>query len=633
MQTVIRNLVFVILSTFLWLFISRSFFSIKSFWGWLFYLLTLVALISPALIINLVEDAKKLYQGKLKNSIYVISLFTLISIVFYLLQSDLLLSEMILDQKYADSRDSLELYKKISQIMFVLLLVAALIFSAVFQASFTALVADVKRSSYIQAAAISIVLLLGFLVALNYAVRVRPASVDMTTVSKFSISPEGKSIIKGVNQKVEITAFYPFFHELQKEVRLMLESLNQTNSLISYEFVDAIREKEIADKKKVATNGIIVFHSIDQNDTDLKRREKTRRVNVTTEADLKKMERDFISAILGVTQKRKKVYFTTGHGEYSYTGPFVAKLVSVLHDDLRQQSYDIEYLNPETGFPPAVPDDAETVAILGPTKNFSSAEQKALYKYFFERGGKIFLALNPETKADFSFLLKPFEIKYKKQVVASMQSDKRNKSIVFATNYSGHPIVNRFIQFPDKHRFSLWPGSGHFEEFKDRLALGKVYEKKFFALTNFRSWEDIIRNGVQDGKKEPSKAFNLAVAVGLPPVKPESAVDKVKPKPKQPGKNLRLVALGSASFLTNEFISIGRNHEIVSNSLKWLLEDERIMGMLPAKLQSKKVTLTPGQSDFVKYLLLFIWPFAIVASGLTYVRLRKKKVEPKSKAA
>ncbi len=624
---IIQNLVVVFLSGFLFFFFGRNFLSGASseVLSWFCYFLSALLFLTPFFLFILSEKTKSVYIESLRKSVWLIFILGFTAILFYFLQLDDFWNQLMPKNQNVHFIQKFRGLQKFLQISYLTLLFGLFVFSILFQSSLKAIRSESDKALEVRNVALNIIILFSILVTLNYAAKLRPASIDLTTLGKYTLSNEGSKILKGIDKKVTIVGFYPFFHDVYREVDLMLQSISSVNSLIEFTLVDAVREKDIADSKEVDRNGYVVFESLDPNELEANKRNKRKRLRVETSNDLKLMEKDFVSAILSITREKKKIYFTTGHGEIPYEGKFTGSLVSFFRKELKDQNYALENLNVETGFPTEVPKDAAAVLILGAKKTFIEPERKTLIEYLFKRNGRILLCLDPTLSADFSFLLSEFKLKYVKEKILSKTSIKGKADFLIASNYEDHPITNSFSDLPMRHKFSIFPSTGFFEkgepikkvllsQTKEKdVSLEADYQISYIVKTNSDSWVDKIRNSIHDSSKEPAKVRDIAFAI-------EKKNSAEKP-------SFRLVAFGDTDFIKNQYFTWPGKQQVLSiNSLKWLIEDEDIMGILPKKIEGGKVELTEKEDDLVFYLLVFVWPLFIFASTFFYLKYQKRQL-------
>ncbi|MBV6494162.1 MAG: hypothetical protein LDLANPLL_02188 [Turneriella sp.] len=434
--------------------------------------------------------------------------------------------------------------------------------------------------------------LLLLLVGLNYWSHVRPAQVDMTLLRKFSLSQDSRNLLSGVDKEVKITAFYPFFSELYRNVELILRDASSVNSHITYTFIDPLREKERADALKIDRVGTILVESAPNS----------AKFEIVDENALWRLERELVSNILEVSGKPLTIYYSAGHDEKPLTGAFKEDTLETFDENLRALRHKIKQLTPTEGFPQKMP-QADLVFIIGPRRDFSAQEKKTLLEYF-EKGGKLFVALDPESSADFSFLLSPLNVKYAKEKVHSGYALPPGKTTLQVINYADHPITAPFVSLSEERKITIFPGAGHLEE------MGKPnadYDTSFFILSHYTSWIDKIANGLRDDKKEPIASFKLGLAA-------------------RSKKNTgRLVFIGDADFLTNRFIDMQQNKELAVRSIRWLADDDKLMGIVPGRFDDQKVKLTGRKDTVIFHLFLYIYPGVILLVGLLVVRAKRRR--------
>ena len=109
----------------------------------------------------------------------------------------------------------------------------------------------------------------------------------------------------------------------------------------------------------------------------------------------------------------KKVYFLQGHGEKSLKDTESTGL-SDFKQALEDSSYEVEDLNLlETQ---SIPQEAHIIVIVGPELQVQQVEINQLNSYL-RSGGKLFLALEPETDHNLTDLLKTAGIAYQNNYI------------------------------------------------------------------------------------------------------------------------------------------------------------------------------------------------------------------------
>src|SRR5439155_8260601 len=125
---------------------------------------------------------------------------------------------------------------------------------------------------------------------------------DLTKNQRYTLSNFTKDILKKVNDKVEVTAFYPKqgqFAGMRQKAQDLLDQYQSVNDRISVKFVDPLFDRATATSKGIKTAPTILF------ETAGKRQE-------ANEATEKEVTAAFLKLQTG---QKKKIYFLQGHGE------------------------------------------------------------------------------------------------------------------------------------------------------------------------------------------------------------------------------------------------------------------------------------------------------------------------------
>ena len=440
------------------------------------------------------------------------------------------------------------------------------------------------------------------LVSLLYWTHIRPSALDLTTLRRFSLSAEGKELLKGVEQAVKVTAFHPFFSENYREIEIILRSAANANPKITYTFIDPMREKSLADEKKVDRVGVILLESVDPTESDSQKRLKTHRFTIATNDDMKRLERELVMGIVQLTGKKRELFYTNGHDEKILSGAASDDTIEAFDTNLRALRYAMKPLTPAEGFPFKMP-KADLVMSLGPRRDFSTQEKKILLDYF-NSGGKLFLAVDPESAVDLDFLLKPANVRLQKQRVLSDFSMRPSRSILQTHSYRDHVITAPYIQQSHQKFLTVFPGAGTLEQSN----VAPDFDVNFFLMSDAVSWIDVIPNGLRDEQREKIAQYNLAVAIQ---------------SKKHQG---RLVVVADSDFLINRYIDIQMNKELSMRMVQWLLADEKMIGVVPDRLDDKRVDLSGRKGEIVFYFLVLIYPLLILGAGLLSVRSYRRRL-------
>jgi len=158
-----------------------------------------------------------------------------------------------------------------------------------------------RQARYGTLAGVSIVVVLGILVAINYIGSRQNKRWDLTANKQFSLSDQSRSIVAKLDAPLQIMVFakedeFPRYQDRLKEYEY-------SSKRISTEYIDPDKKPTIAKQNQIQQYGTIVFNY------------KGRTERVTTDS-----EQDITNGVIKVvTGQQKKVYFTQGHGEKDTT--------------------------------------------------------------------------------------------------------------------------------------------------------------------------------------------------------------------------------------------------------------------------------------------------------------------------
>ncbi len=616
-----RNILITFLTPFIVLLIGSSLIS-TVFASVVLYVIVAILLLAPVVCFFIIPKVRQFYPEALQGSIVSIFILGIVSMLLYVLQTEWLLEAWILQAEKQSTKELLSSINIMVKILYIVLIGTTFALVIIVRASLSTLKSDLKKISYLKYNVINLILIFSVLVFANYIAMIKPISVDLTHIGRYSLSAPSKNIIRKIERPVRITAFYPYFHKAYRILQLMLVDLQATNSNISFQIIDAMREKNIASYKKISRNGYIVFESIDPEQLDLQLREKRKVIMFKGRNDINSLERELVSGVLQVSREAKNIYYTTGHRELSEQTSRKNSGFSNFFRELKKQNYTFKPLGIQQKFPPIIPKDADALMILSPKKDFIHIEKQAIKRYLFYDNGKVLLTLDREANVNFDFLLKPFQVRYNRGQVYSNDSLRHKKNMLLITQNKNHPALDSLKALDSKERFAIFPSTGSFEKI-ERDVTTKVppYQLSFILKSSHRSWIDKIPNERHDTDKEKLKLFHVALAVqSHKPSKTPKLSKRLTPH----STMFKFLAFSDIDFLQNQYTMWpGSNLEIGINTTKWLVEDKVIMGLLPKKWGKDRLLLSPMQERVIFTILTFFWPLMILGTGVLYIRRRR----------
>ena len=457
-----------------------------------------------------------------------------------------------------------------------------------------------RQARYGTLTGVSIVVVLGILVALNYIGARQNKRWDLTTNKAFSLSDQTRTILQKLDSPLQVEVFaqeqdFPRYQDKLKEYEYVSKK-------ISTEYVDPDKKPTVAKQNQIQQYGTIVFNY------------KGRSERVTSDS-----EQDITNGIIKVvTGQQKKVYFTQGHGEHDQTSSDRDGYKSIA-DALGRENYGVEKLVlAQTG---AVPDDASVVVVAGPKTDFFAPEVDALKKYL-DKQGKLLLMLDPPDKWDapqptnLIALAHDYGIDVGNDVVVDVSGMGRllgtDASVPVAASYPSHAITKNgsfsfLTAFPMAR--SCTPVTGGVN--------GRTAQA--FVETSPRSWAEkdiksLLTSGqvsLDESKGDKKGPIDIGCAVGVAstPTDPKAAPDAPKPE-------TRVAVMGDSDFPSNAALGIQGNRDLFMNIVGWLSQQENLISIRAKEPDDRRVTLTATQQANINWLSIVIIPGFVFASGV-----------------
>jgi len=444
---------------------------------------------------------------------------------------------------------------------------------------------------------IFVLLVLGILVLVNVVAARHHTRTDLTEKQLFSLSGQTRQIIKGLEQEVTIVAF---IGPDPGQVRDRLREYNMLSPKLKLEIYDPVTDREKVEEYDVMSPDTLVVKCGD-------RQEKV----------IGGDEEQLTSTILAVTSGEKtRICFLTGHGERGVTdaGP---RGLGTIKASLENQQYQVDELNLATAETPQVPGDCAVLVIAGPSEEIPQKQIDAIVAYA-QQGGNLYVALEPDGP-DLAALLDPCGIKPLPGMVYDPGWGLGGAAFVpMVANYTEHEITEQLRQIgvalPTTRAFEVIDTSVPDEMMMDQPP-GTNTNARPLLQTSADAWDESSpAEGAQRDPSEPSGSLNLAVLydaamtenpdpMGLPP----DTSDK-----------LRMVVVGDADMMTDEFISLGLrgNAYFVLNSINWLVANEKLISIPPKDNTPSFLTMNQRQQKIVWALVVGVMPLLVGACGV-----------------
>lgn len=465
-----------------------------------------------------------------------------------------------------------------------------------------------RNARYGAIASVSVLVVLGILIAVNYVSFRQNKRWDLTANRQYSLSEQTVKLLRELKAPVKFLVFEQ--ESNMDRFKPRLSEYQYQSKQVSVDYIDPDKKPVQAKEYEIQSYGTVVVDYMG------------RRERVMSDS-----EQDLTGALVKVLNpQEKRVYFLTGHGEKDPTNTERSGYSAII-DSLRRDNYQWEKLVlAQTNM---IPDNATVLVIAGPTTDLLEGEIKLIRDYLEKRAGKLLVLLDPPTPDGkplpmLTALLREWNIEPGNNIVIDASGVGQifggDASVPVAASYPNHAITQGFnllTAYPLARSMSL----------VEKPVEGRTAQS--IIETSSRSWAetDLKPTGkveMNADKGDKAGPVSIGVAVSAPVSQPQKPAE-TKPgeePPKTP--EARVVAIGDSDFATNSVLGIQGNADLFVNTINWLAQQENLIAIRPKEASDRRLTMTANavRGIFVMFLAV---PVAVFGAGVfTWWRRRER---------
>ncbi|HHX25583.1 MAG TPA: GldG family protein [Firmicutes bacterium] len=421
--------------------------------------------------------------------------------------------------------------------------------------------------------------------------------LDLTQNRFYTLSEATCEFLRGLDQRVKITAFFPEDDAMGEVVRDLLREYTRISPKIEVEFVDPDKMPSVAKQYDITAYGTSVVEAGLQSRKVM----EYELIDYETTGDMVNFsgEQAFTRALVSLfTEDTRQVYFSTGHDERTLTGDYLQAKAF-----LEGEGYVTATLNLSTEG--RVPEDAAVLVIAGPARDFTQEEAHAVQAYLKE-GGKVVVALDPSgQKGDLMNLkgiLRTWGIGVNDDLVIDPGSHYFLDMAGLIPEIQPHPITEKLIT---KDLSIFLPRSRSLYYAEEGKIQGITAEP--ILNTTGKAWgeTDFTNEAVFDRNTDIEGPLTLAYAASMQ------------------GSDSVLIVVGNASFLDNDIVTFQGNIDFFMNAVGWMVGKEDSISIRAKAPSFEQVYLSDRQAKSVFYGTVMVIPmcFALLGVGV-WVRRR-----------
>ena len=457
--------------------------------------------------------------------------------------------------------------------------------------------------------ALSILGVIGIAVFVNVIVtRQFNKRVDLTELRHHSLSEQTKQILKKLDKKVDITAFFSDeTTQLAVYAKERLELYQRESNFITVSFKNPNIDPALFQKYNLRFDKTVVFESKD-------------RIEKVTIVE----EQKFTSALLKIIQnKTKKVYFLSGHGEHGVDDSTNISYRQV-RAELEKQNYAV--LSHSLLKEPRIPGDCDVLVIAGPTKPLMPQEIKIIEQYL-AKSGKLLLLLDPSLNSaeDVNRGLVQLMRKWGVKVGNDLVFDRVHFYLLFEglggpnvlnLRFEPHDITRHYFQ--EQIPFIFCRSVTPLENIPNNLTVKSIVKTKSpkgisWAETEREAKGTFSSNGYTAGVDMPGPV-SIAIAV-------DQKIDG-NTKKKEASTPTRIVVFGDSDFATDTYFAtdnpdIPAYAPLFPSIINWLTLDEDLIAIAPPDPSGQILRkMNNHQKRLVQIASIFLIPLIVFIAGI-----------------
>lgn len=442
-------------------------------------------------------------------------------------------------------------------------------------------------------------------------------NLDLTKSGANTLAEQSVKIIGNIEKRkseVEVLAFF-MDQETKKQFQDLIGLYTSKGANLKIEYIDPQRDPMRATAEKLTSGNTVIF--------------KLQSNGVPQEARITTFSEEKITnALVKVLKdKPKQIFFTKGHGESALRGTDGNGL-NIMTVELEGNKYEVKEL--ALLEEAKVPETADLVVIAGPKYDFKVEETRLLEEHLKRGGGLMVMVEAMVPVPTLNGLLEKYGIKFSNDLLILRPDDPRtvflgqNNAIV--SDFDDLSPVTKDFAGQSKVAV-IMPGTRSVEEITSNPSSMKVSlvaktAPVIIKVKNVSSRNDVGGN-IKSDRIETGTFPVMAVATGKSTApemaKAEKEENKDAKEPMQAGgKEIRIVAVGSAAFATNQSVNGRENRDLFLNAISYLLQDEDFISIRPKDVTKSTLNITSGSSQLLLLGLSWIYPFIFLAGGILF---------------
>lgn len=404
------------------------------------------------------------------------------------------------------------------------------------------------------------------------------AQLDITHNANNSLDPASTTVLKQMNEPINITVYATEYDEKLGNIRKILSdfiSLYQRYKPdIELTFIDPTKEAEKTRAAGIQLNGEMVIEYAGRN-------EHLTQIN----------EQTVTSTLLSLAHARdQKVMYLDGHGERKLDGIANHDLGKPFGARLMQNGFQLGNLN--LAVAQGMPDNINVLVITQPKIDLMPGEIDLLLQYI-ERGGNLLWLVDAEPLHGLGKLADKLDLQLPPGIVIDPAASNVNAPAHWSlgATYPPHDITRNF------NLITVFPSARPLVANKN-----SDWQHRVLVEVAPRGWVSSKAN-----KNEPrfDKKHDT----------PGPAIIAMALQRQVHDGEQRIVVVGNGAFIANSYAGNGGNVDLGINMVNWLAGEEHLITLQPRTAKDSNLTLSSLHLNIVGIGFLIVVPLLLAGIG------------------
>jgi ABC-type uncharacterized transport system involved in gliding motility auxiliary subunit len=432
---------------------------------------------------------------------------------------------------------------------------------------------------------IFVILLLALAAGLGWITRDIKLQWDLTQGQRNTLSAAAADVLKQLKGPINVTAYATAQDtegDVRKTVQTFLSPFQRAKPDLKVAFIDPREQPQKAREAGVRMNGELVVE-----------------YNGRSEHLTSLTEQELSNLLLRLARSsERQVMYLDGHGEAKLDGRANHDLGD-FGNQLSVKGFRTAPLNLAQA--PDVPDNLSVLVIAGPSVDVLPGEAARIRRWL-EKGGNLLWLLNNDSIRGLQPLADELGLSLTAGTVVDPRAAGLNLPATFslATAYGQHSITE------NSSLTSVFP-------YARRIAAAEASKWRFTPLVEVAQGGWLETDGIND-----NVAFNRDRDV-RGPIVIGAALERDVGERKQ-----RVVVVGTAQFLSNQYAGLLGNLELGINMVNWLAGDESLITIQPRSRQDLTLELSRAGLSLLGFGFLIVLPLVfLITGGVIWWRRRR----------